>query len=198
MDFDTITQFEKKIAEFFGAPYGVAIDSCTHGIELCLRYNNETVIEVPKRTYISIPFLANKLGIELIWKDINWEDYYYLTDNIIDGAVFWEKKGYVKGTFMCISFQYRKHLNIGKGGMILTDDENAALILKKMSYDGRLPHIPWRDQDIDMIGYHYYMTPETASLGLEKLDHAIQTEPKKWVITDWPDLTKMKVFQKNN
>lgn len=63
-----------------------------------------------------------------------------------------------------------------------------------MSYDGRLPNVPWRDQDIDTIGYHYYMTPETAELGLHKLPAAIKAEPKKWNINDWPDLTKMTVF----
>jgi hypothetical protein len=40
------------------------------------------------------------------------------------------------------------------------------------------------------------MTPETAKLGLEKLSQAIITEPKKWVVTDWPDLTQMKIFNK--
>ena len=40
------------------------------------------------------------------------------------------------------------------------------------------------------------MTPETAALGLEKLTQAIETEPKKWQVTDWPDLTKMEIFKK--
>ncbi len=66
-----------------------------------------------------------------------------------------------------------------------------------MSYDGRLPNIPWRDQNIDTVGFHYYMTPETAKLGLEKLKLAIETTPKKWLVTDWPDLTKMEIFNKN-
>ena len=58
MNFELVTEFEKKIAEFFGAPYAIAVDSCTHGIELALRYTNADSITVPKRTYISIPFLA--------------------------------------------------------------------------------------------------------------------------------------------
>jgi hypothetical protein len=45
-----------------------------------------------------------------------------------------------------------------------------------------------------MVGYHYYMTPETAKLGLDKLEEAINTPPRKWVVTDWPDLTQMKIF----
>jgi dTDP-4-amino-4,6-dideoxygalactose transaminase len=86
-------------------------------------------------------------------------------------------------------------LSLGRGGIILTDNKEAAIELKKMSYDGRIPDIPWRNQNINSIGYHYYMTPETAQLGLAKLPKAIQSKPKQWVLEDWPDLTKMEVFK---
>ncbi len=196
MSFQVIADFEKEIADFFGAPYAVATDCCTHGVELCLRYHNVKSISVPKRTYLSIPFLANKLNIDLQWKDTNWQDYYYLTDNIIDAAVLWKRYGYISGTFMSISFQFRKHLSLGRGGVILTDDKKAAEDLKKMSYDGRDPNISWSKQNIKTMGYHYYMTPETAQLGLDKLPDAIKTPPKKWTVKDWPDLTKqMEVFR---
>ena len=196
MSFTKVAEFENKIAEFFGAPYAVVVDCCTHGIELCLRQQNIKSITVPKRTYISIPFLASKLNIDLEWKDETWINYYYLTDNIIDAAVLWKKNSYIPNTFMSVSFQFRKHLSLGRGGIILSDNKKASLELKKMSYDGRLPDIPWGEQNIDIMGYHYYMTPETAELGLKKLDRAISTTPKQWVLTDWPDLTKMDVFKK--
>lgn len=198
MSFEIIGEFEKRIANFFGAPYALAIDSCTHGIELCLRYTNATKIVCPKQTYLSIPFLANKLKIELEWKDENWLDYYYLTENIIDAAVLWKANSYIPNTFMGISFQYQKHLALGRGGVILTDNKEAAEQLKKMSYDGRIPLIPWRNQNIQTYGYHYYMTPETAQLGLDKIDSAIVSVPRQWVLEDWPDLTQMKVFKNTN
>jgi dTDP-4-amino-4,6-dideoxygalactose transaminase len=199
MSFEIIKQFENEIAEFFGSPYAIAVDSCTHGIELCLRYTKETKINVPKRTYLSVPFLAEKMGLEREWRDEEWEDYYtvnYGDKRIIDAAVLWKKNSYIPNTFMCISFQYQKHLSLGRGGIILLDNEIDYLSLKKMSYDGRLPNVPWRDQDIDMVGFHYYMTPETAQLGLDKLELAINTPPRKWSVTDWPDLTEMKIFNK--
>lgn len=199
MNFNSVIEFENKISEFFGSPYAVAIDSCTHGIELCLRYTKEKKINVPKRTYLSVPFLAEKLGLELEWRDETWENYYtlnYGVKRIIDAAVLWKRNSYIPNTFMCVSFQYQKHLSLGKGGIILLDNEEDYIKLKKMSYDGRTPNVPWREQDIDTIGYHYYMTPETAQLGLNKLGTAISTEPKKWVVTDWPDLTELKIFKK--
>jgi dTDP-4-amino-4,6-dideoxygalactose transaminase len=196
MSFEVVNDFEQKIAHWYGSPYAVAVDCCTHGIELSLRHQNVLSITVPKRTYLSIPFLADKLGIELKWKEENWKDYYYIGDtNIIDAAVLWRKHSYISGTLMCLSFQFQKHLSLGRGGMILTDDYDVAHELTQMSYDGRIPNVPWREQNIDTIGYHYYMTPETAEKGLEKLPEAIKTKPRDWVLEDWPDLSKMDVFK---
>ena len=156
MSFDVVTEFEDKMAEFFGAPYAIAVD----------------------------------------WREEDWTDYYQLGNtNIIDAAVLWKPNSYIDNTFMCLSFQFRKHLNLGRGGMILTDDPIAAVDLKMMSYDGRTPDVPWREQNISTMGFHYYMTPETALLGIEKLDEAIETPPHQWKVTDWPDLRKMGVFK---
>lgn len=194
-DWIKVYEFEKRIAEFFGAPYAVAVDSCTHGLELCLRFTEPLYITSEHHTYLSIPMLASKLNIKLFWRNDDWKDFYYVTDNVIDAAVLWQPKSYVPGTFMCISFQYQKHLSLGRGGIILTDNKEAAAMLKKMSYDGRLPGIPWRDQNVDTYGFHYYMTPDTAQLGLDKLPDAIANEPRQWTVEDWPDLTKMTVFK---
>ena len=196
MSFQSVTDFEKEVSKFYGAPYGIAIDSCTHAIELCLRYKKVEKFTVPPNTYPSIPNLAKKIGIEFEWEEQDWEDYYYLGGtNIIDSAVLWKENSYIPNTFMCLSFQFQKHLSLGRGGMILTDDKKARDELKKMSYDGRVPDVPWRDQNITTMGYHYYMTPETASLGLEKLPKAIKTEPRVWDIEEWPDLRDMELYK---
>lgn len=196
MSFDIVSKFESKVAKFFGSPYAIAVDSCTHGIELCLRYEKYDNITIPFRTYISVPFLATKLNLKWKWKEENWKDYYYLGNtNIIDAAVLWKFNSYISDTYMCLSFQYQKHLSLGRGGMILLDNKDSYKILKKMSYDGRNPNIPWREQNIDTIGYHYYMTPEMAQSGLDKLPTAIKTIPRQWVVNDWPDLRNMEVFK---
>jgi len=195
--FEIVEKFEKEIANFYGSPYAVATDSCTHSIELCLRLESFKKISIPTRTYISIPFLPIKLNLDWSWDRNKWEDYYFLGNtNIIDAAVYWKKDSYITNSYMCLSFQFQKHLSLGRGGMILCDDETSYKVLKKMSYDGRDPLIPWREQNIDMIGYHYYMTPETALEGLNKIKEAKNKPPKRWDWLDWPDLSKMSVFDK--
>ena len=93
MSFEVVKEFESKIADFYGAPYAVSVDCCTHAIELCLRYLDVSYIEVPKHTYISVPLLSKKLGIELKWTDEEWVDYYLIGGtNIIDSASKLEKR----------------------------------------------------------------------------------------------------------
>jgi dTDP-4-amino-4,6-dideoxygalactose transaminase len=198
VNFEEVGNFEKLLSDFFGSPHAIAVDSCTHGIELCLRYFNATKISTPVNTYVSVPMLANKLNIKLEWRQSYWQDYYSVTPDepyaIYDAAVLWRQNSYIPGTYMCLSFQYQKHLSLGRGGAILLDNHNDFINLKKMSYDGRLPLIPWRDQNIDTFGYHYYMTPETARNGIDKFEEAVMSVPRKWTINDWPDVSQMKVF----
>jgi dTDP-4-amino-4,6-dideoxygalactose transaminase len=193
-----IEEFEFKVSEFFGSPYAVATDSCTHALELCLRYTQCNNIAVPTRTYVSIPMTLIKLGLDWSWKEEEWSDYYYLGNtNIIDAAVLWEQNSYIHGTYMCLSFQFRKHLSLGRGGMILLQDKNDYNALKKMSYDGRDFNRPWAEQDITTMGYHYYMTPEVAKIGIEKLNDAKKNPGKKWSHRDYPYLPSMSVFGTN-
>lgn len=193
---ELIKKFEGEIAEFYGAPYAVSTDCCTHAIELSLRLRRYNNVTCPKFTYISLPMTFEKLNLSWSFTDERWGEFYRIGNtDIIDAAVYWKRESYIPGTLMCLSFQFRKHLNLGKGGMILCDSPHDYEILKKMSYDGRLSDIPWAEQNIDILGYHYYMTPETAQLGLEKLPLAIKTPAKYHDWTEYPDLTTMEVFK---
>lgn len=194
-----VEKFEKSIADYFGSPYAVSIDCCTHAIELCLRYKNIQETSCPSHTYISIPFTFIKLGIKWSFVDINWQDFYQLGDsNIIDAAVLWRENSYITGSLMCLSFQNRKHLSLGKGGMILLDNAEDYNQLLKLRYDGRDPYQPWIEQNIKSVGYHYYMTPEIASIGLEKLEKAKKQSPIIWNQDSYPYLPEMDVFKNLN
>ena len=193
----TIYQFEQTIANFYGAPYAIAVDSCTHAMELCMRYEKYDSVKVPTHTYLSVPLIMKKISdVKWRWEDLEWKEYYYITGTkIIDAAVYCKKDSYIPNTYFCLSFQQRKHLPLGRGGMILTDDPTAHYYLKKMSCDGRDFYRPWRDQDIDVMGYHYYMTPEKASEGLEKFQTAVNKPTKQWSYLDYPYLPGLSVFK---
>lgn len=197
MSWKIVNDFEKEIAKFFGSPYAVATDCCTHAIELCLRLHNpKNKIGCPRRTYLSVPMTFIKLGLDWDFEDNNWYRYYTIKNtNIIDAATLWEEKSFMSNNLMCLSFQHQKPLNLGRGGMILCDDYKTYTKLKRLSYDGRniLSDIPWTEQNISSVGYHYYMTPETAEKGLKKMQSKINV--KNWSYENYPDLSQMKVFR---
>ena len=195
-----IERFESHIATYFGAPYAVAVDCCTHAIELCIRLLQEDNFEYeyscPKHTYLSIPMTFEKLNLPWHFDDFEWEDFYHIGNtNIIDAAVLWEKDGYIPGSLMCLSFQLRKHLPIGKGGMILCDNKENAEVLRQTRYDGR-PSVEglWHEFEIERLGYHYQMTYENAELGLMKFNEVVYKQPRKWSWKDYPDLSTYKIF----
>lgn len=193
--FNIIRNFEDRIAQFYGSLYAVSTDCCTHAVELCLRYLGSNDVTCPTQTYVSIPITFQKLGLRWCWDDQPWQDYYYIGNtNIVDAAVYWKQGAYIPDTLMCLSFQYQKHLNLIRGGAILTNNHDQYVALKKLSFDGRYGDAPWRDQIITSMGYHYYMPIETAKLGLEKIDAAILTTPRSWSYKDYPFLPNMPVF----
>jgi|TARA_B110000971_G_scaffold91989_1_gene94699 dTDP-4-amino-4,6-dideoxygalactose transaminase len=198
MSFKTVTDFERTIADYYDAPYAVAVDCCTHAIELCLRYTKpKHSVGIPRHTYISIPFTCEKLGIAWHWTNDEWIKSYNLEGtDIIDAAVHFERNSYIPLSFMCLSFQFKKPLSLGRGGAILCHYESDYIALKKMAYDGRFGDTAWAKQDITSIGYHYYMTPETAQMGIDKLPVVAQQEWKVWSWNDYPDCSTFEVFNK--
>lgn len=192
----SLHKFESLIANFFGAKYAVSTDCCTHAVELCLRLKEYDNVTCPNHTYLSIPMTFNKLGLSWKFDRMNWEDYYYIGNtNIIDAAVLWRETSYISGTLMCLSFQFKKHLSLGRGGMILLDNEKDYVDLKAMVYDGRERDVPWAEQNISKMGYHYYMTPEVAETGIDKFNIVKNITPKKWNYLNYPNLENMEVFK---
>ena len=161
-----IRQFERTIAKHCGAPYGVAVESCTAALTLCLLRLGVKEVTIPKKTYFSVPMSILHVGASVKYADLRWRGAYQLKPYpIIDSAMRFRKNMYEPGMFHCLSFHYAKHLPIGRGGMILTDDKKAAAWFRVMRNDGRR-EIPKEKDRVKESGCNYYMTPEQAARGL--------------------------------
>jgi dTDP-4-amino-4,6-dideoxygalactose transaminase len=193
-----VDQFEKKIAEFFGAPYAVAVDCCTHALELSFRLRNQPadVVTVPVHTYMSVPMMLEKLNQPWQFTNQLWEKLYQFDSHkIVDAATLWEKESYMANTLMCISFQFKKHIPIGRGGIVLTDNYECYNRLQKMCRDGRDRTLLQTEDDITEIGYHYYMTPEDAARGILLFDQLYNQPGKLWSWKNYKPLTEYTVFK---
>ena len=197
---DVITMFEDKVSKFAGAKYGVAVDCCSHGLLLSLKFYKDVLkmknefVEIPSYTYCSVPMQIKHAGFNPKFKDIQWSGVYQLKPfDIWDGAVRWTK-GMYKGGFHIVSFQLKKRIPIGRGGMILTDDPAAAEWFRKMTYDGRDLNIGYMEDDFEYCGYHYYMTPEDAARGIILMDQVPKKNLDSGNNRTYSDLSTKRIF----
>ena len=208
-DWENVDKFEELIADYTGSKYGVAVDSCTNALFLSFKYCKDVLeldnwfVEIPKQTYISVPMQAIHAGYKVKFVDKSWAGSYNLGSlPIIDSAQKFCSNMYEDGTFYCLSFNFKKILSTGKGGMILTDNKDAYEWFRRVRYDGR-PSIYYNDMmhtPVTEIGYHMYMTPEQAVMGIQNFYtlHPDRDSNSSCSEDYKIDLSKLNCFNENN
>lgn len=194
--------FEKKIAEYAGSKYAVSVDSCTDALFLCLKYLKASgEIILPSKTWISVPCTVKHAGCSVKFKDYKWSGAYQLQPYpIYDGAVRMKKGMYTPDTYHCLSFHIRKHIPIGKGGMILTDDKKAYDWFRTVRYEGRtmsedgINYKLYKEDTITSLGWNMYMTPEQAARGLELFENIKDDNPDQESSGTCKDLEKLHIY----
>jgi dTDP-4-amino-4,6-dideoxygalactose transaminase len=171
--FDAILDFERAVAHWSGAPYCISTDSCTHAMEIAFRltFNNNMVV-FPAHTYLSVLMTMQKLSIPYMLTDEEWcQEYEFKGSKIWDSARRFDRHMYRDGQIQCISFGRTKPLEIGRGGCILTDNQELYIAASRMRMDGRdiFQYKPWATQGEFKMGFHYYMRPEDCVTGLNLL-----------------------------
>ena len=146
-------------------------------------------------TYTSLIWSSNyRFGQATEGKVYKLEPY-----NIWDGATRWTKGMYVgDDAIQVVSFQIKKRVPIGKGGMILTDSKEAYDWFKYASYDGRNLREYYMDDKFALIGYHMYMTPEDAARGIILMDSVPEENEDTGGSTSYSDLSDRDVFKPYN
>ena len=193
--------FERKVAEYSGSKFGVSVDNCTNALFLCikwLKYKGE--ITIPSKTYCSVPCTIINAGCKVKFEDIPWSGAYRLKPlPLYDGAVRFNRGMYQKDTFHCLSFHIRKHLPIGKGGMILCDDEEAYKWFRTARYEGRhiADGVSYKEDILEDIGWNMYMTPEQAARGLELLEKMKDVNPDQESSGTCKDLSQFECYTSN-
>lgn len=208
--FGIIEQFEQAICEYTGAPFCVAVNSCTNALFLSLKWflnehepiDEETfgriLVTIPKKTYVSVPMQIIIAGMEPTFRDTEWDgelwDGIYELEplKIWDCARRFTGGMYHAGQFMCPSFHWLKPLGIGHGGCILHDNPRADEWLRRSRFDGRLPGEA--AHEAKMIGYHCLTTPEIAAAGLVRISGLPKNNPDS-PKPEYPDLSLMRIFR---
>ena len=194
----TVADFERVVADYAGAPYGVAVDSCTNALFLCfkmihMRHGTMTV-GLPSKTYVGVAHAVKNAGLEMYFSDYEWYGSYTVENTrIVDSARRFTKGMYIFPQFHCLSFHTAKHLPIGRGGMILLDNEDDYKLLKRMRFDGRQEGVAPKDDDFSVPGYHMLLEPEQASRGLQLMQY-VKDYNEDLPMDDYADLSKHEYF----
>lgn len=168
MPYRVVAEFERAIAEYAGSKYAVAVESGTAAIFLSCLFADVRgeEITIPNRTYPSVPCSIIHAGGRVKFTSKRWAGTYRLEPYwIIDGALRF-RRGMYQGGLHCLSFHCKKLMPIGRGGMILTDDEDADRWLRLARFDGREACDLSRQAEFTVLGWNMYMQPEQAARGL--------------------------------
>lgn len=191
-----VKMFEESIADYTGAPYAVAVDSCTNALFLCCKYLQVKEVSIPSKTYLSVPQSIMHSGGTVSFDESrnNWTGIYQLEPYPIwDSAKRLTSNMYIPGSFMCLSFHIKKTLKIGKGGMILTDNPDAVQWFKRARYEGR-SEVLYHEDNIKTEGWNMYMTPQQAAHGLCLLQNYPLHVPDLGENNGYLDLRKFDLF----
>lgn len=191
-----VDDFEAELADYTGAPFAVAVDSCTNALLLALVYRRETdgldKVTLPNRTYVGVLQAALNAGYDVEWHNGQWQDWYRLGGvGVVDSARRIARRMYRvhPGRLVCLSFHAAKQLPLGRGGAILTDNADAAEWFRAARMDGRPPGEPI--ERTVFPGYHCPMPPDVAARGLDILSRWSDRgySPPPLPHEDYPDLS---------
>ena len=207
--FQVVKDFEQALAEYTGAPYVVTTTSCTMALLLAVAWHfrenrgrwvlagdRSNEVEIPKRTYVGVPMSIIHAGGRPTFRDEEWVGSYRLRPlPVWDCArIFTSGMWDRPGGMACVSFHWAKTLGIQQGGAILHDSPEADTWLRRARFDGREEGVHPKDQKTWQLGWHAYLSPETAAAGLVRLANLPRhNEPIPW--DDYPELDKMEIFK---
>jgi dTDP-4-amino-4,6-dideoxygalactose transaminase len=202
--------FEKEIGRYTGSPYVVTLDNMSNALFLSLYYEKNIVksikgerISIPSRTYPSVPCEIIHAGLKVDFAPVPGKTikgaYQLIGSNVWDSALSFTADMYKPGTHTCVSFTGPyKHFKLSKGGAILTDSHEAYLWFKRARYSGRR-ECSYHDDNLDMLGWNFYMMPELATRGMLLMNQFYNIDGTKKHNEDlelpYPDLSKFKIYK---
>jgi perosamine synthetase len=95
-------------------------------------------------------------------------------------------KGHPAGTlgdFGVFGFYPNKQITTGEGGMIITDDEQAAALMRALRNQGRAPGDTWLQHT--HLGYNYRLDEMSAALGVAQMLRLDELISKRDQVADW-------------
>lgn len=244
------TEFENAIASYVGAKHGIAVNSGTAGLHLCVRAagieagdlvittpfsfvssTNVMLFEKAIPVFVDVDPLTGNLNVDLLEKAVadlskngstakKWlpmrgaEDHkglkailavdvfgqpadYDRIKKVADahglkliedsceslGAEYKKQKTGLLGDYGVFAFYPNKQITTGEGGMIVTNDDQAAALMRALRNQGRAPGDNWLQHT--ELGYNYRIDEMSAALGAVQMTRIEELLNKRQQVADW-------------
>jgi len=99
------------------------------------------------------------------------------------GAEYKGKKTGLFGDYGVFAFYPNKQITTGEGGMIVTNDDRAADLMRALRSQGRAPGDTWLQHTY--LGYNYRMDDLSAALGRIQMGRIEELLQKRQQVADW-------------
>jgi dTDP-4-amino-4,6-dideoxygalactose transaminase len=99
------------------------------------------------------------------------------------GGAYKGKLAGTLGDFGVFAFYPNKQITTGEGGLIITDDTDAADFMRALRNQGRAPGDTWLQHT--HLGYNYRLDEMSAALGLSQLERLDDLLAKRAIVADW-------------
>jgi len=126
------------------------------------------------KAIIVVHFVGLPADMDSILKIISGKNISLIEDCAAALGALYDQK--IVGTFGvtgCFSFYPTKHITTMEGGMLITNDDNLSISIRKLSsfgytkslYERAIPGV----YDVDLLGYNFRMNEVSAAIGIEQL-----------------------------
>ena len=243
-------EFESSIAQFVGANHGIAVNSGTAGLHLCIRAagiepgdlvittpfsfvasTNVILFEKAIPVFVDVDPTTGNMDVDQLEQAANdlakggeparkWlprggaekhgklkailavdvfgqpadydrirkvADRYHL--KLIEdscealGAEYKNRKAGLLGDYAVFAFYPNKQITTGEGGMIVTNDDQAAALMRALRNQGRAPGDNWLQHT--ELGYNYRIDEMSAALGAVQMKRIEELLNKRQQVADW-------------
>lgn len=99
------------------------------------------------------------------------------------GATFKGQQAGTFGDYGVFAFYPNKQMTTGEGGMIITNDENAAALMRALRNQGRAPGDTWLSHTY--LGYNYRLDEMSSALGITQLRRLDEMLAKREQVAAW-------------
>ena len=99
------------------------------------------------------------------------------------GASYKGRSAGTLGDYSVFAFYPNKQITTGEGGMIVTDDESAALLMRSLRNQGRAPGDTWLQHT--HLGYNYRLDEMSAALGRAQMARLDELLDRREQVANW-------------